>query len=133
MQGNKKGVAFLVVMSMVLMLLVLSAAVLRLSSSHFGSSFQQIDRARAYYAAEAAMHHALTRCRLGAAGGYDLPNLVYPYTDPAPPTIFDPNYSLVTKIVILLPGTNLVVSADEQYSCPAGAPSDYCVFTRVAY
>ena len=130
--GNK-GAAYLIVLAMILMLMVLSASVLTLSTGHFGTSFRQIKNARAYYAAEAAIVHALTKCRLGAAGGYDLASIGFPYEDPAPPVISDPNYQLNTKIVILLPGTNAPLGPGENYVCPAGAPSDYCVFSRVDY
>ncbi|MBN2097702.1 MAG: hypothetical protein JW714_04400, partial [Candidatus Omnitrophica bacterium] len=60
---DKKGLAMLVVMSLVLMLLLLGGAVLLISGGHFGTSYNQIKRAKAYYAAEAGIQHALWRLR----------------------------------------------------------------------
>ena len=56
---DKKGIALLIVISFVLMFLILGGAGLMVSTGHFSSSFRQIKRARAYYAAEAGMQHAL--------------------------------------------------------------------------
>ena len=130
---KNKGAAYLVVLSMILMLMVLSASVLTISTGHFGTSYRQIRNARAYYAGEAALVHALTKCRLGAAGGYDLGSVAFPYEDPSPPTISDPNYELNTVITILLPGTNYAYGPGVRFTCPAGAPSDYCVFAYIDY
>jgi len=70
MLSDKKGIALLVVIGLVLMLLILGSAGLMISTGHFGTSFRQIKRARAYYAAEAAMQHALWKLRTtGAATG----------------------------------------------------------------
>jgi Tfp pilus assembly protein PilX len=65
MINNKKGVALLVVMSIVLALFILGSAAGLVSTGHFGTSFAQIRRARAYYAAEAGIQHALWRLRTG--------------------------------------------------------------------
>ena len=62
---NKKGIAMLVVVALVLMLLILGGSVLMVSSGHFGTSFHQMERARAYYAAEAAKQHTLWQLRTG--------------------------------------------------------------------
>ncbi|MBN3038032.1 MAG: hypothetical protein JW869_01285 [Candidatus Omnitrophica bacterium] len=129
--NGKKGIAYLIVTSMILMMLVLSAAIVRLASGHFTSTAFQMQRERAYYAAEAAMNYALTKCRLGASGGYDLPNLTYPFIDSSL-TIQDPNYQLNTKIVILQAGTSAAVGPGENYTCPAGL-SPYCIYCRVEY
>ena len=59
MLKSKKGVAMLIVISLILMLLILGGAVLMISTGHFSTSWHQIKRARAYYAAEAAMQHVL--------------------------------------------------------------------------
>ena len=59
MLKNTKGMAMLIVLSLVLMLLILGGAVLMISTGHFGTSYHQIKRAKAYYAAEAAMQHVL--------------------------------------------------------------------------
>lgn len=68
MRNNKKrGMAMLVVISLIIMLLIIGGAVLTLSTGHFGTSYHQIRRARAYYAAEAAMQHAIWSLRTGGA------------------------------------------------------------------
>ena len=59
MANSRKGVAMLVIISLILMLLILGGAVLMISTGHFGTTYHQIRRARAYYAAEAAMQHTL--------------------------------------------------------------------------
>ncbi len=69
MLSDKKGLALLIVIGLVLMLSILGGTVLMVSTGHFSTSFRQIKRARAYYAAEAAMQHALWSCR---SGEYDL-------------------------------------------------------------
>ena len=63
MLKNTKGMAMLIVLSLVLMLLILGGAVLMISTGHFGTSYHQIKRAKAYYAAEAAMQHVLWQLR----------------------------------------------------------------------
>ena len=65
MLNNKKGIAMLLVISLILMLLILGGAVLMISTGHFSTSFHQIKRARAFYAAEAAMQHILWKLRTG--------------------------------------------------------------------
>ena len=60
---NKKGAALLIVIALIMMLMILAAAAMMLSTSHFGTSFHQVKRTRAYYAAEAAMWHAFYRLR----------------------------------------------------------------------
>ena len=73
MLNNKKGMAMVIVIAFVLMLLILGGAVLMVSTGHFGTSYYQIKRTQAFYTAEAAMQHALWRCRRGPTdGGYDL-------------------------------------------------------------
>ena len=132
MLNNRKGMAMLIVIGLVLMLLTLGGAVWMISAGHFGTSYHQIKRARAYYAAEAAMQHALWRCRVPSPAGYGLESLTFPYTDPSPPTVTDPNYSFTPKIVILELGGIYEPSSEEFYDC-RNAPSDYCVFSRVVY
>ena len=76
MLNNRKGVAMLIAISLVLMLLILGGAVLMISTGHFGTSYHQIRRARAYYAAEAAMQHILWDLRTNGVtlGPYSLPS-----------------------------------------------------------
>lgn len=93
--SDRKGVALLVVISMILMLAVLSASILLTISGHFGSSFHQIRRARALYVAEAAMQHALWACR---SGDYDLTTNSWPITETI--TVFDPTISLSADISV---------------------------------
>lgn len=59
MKNYSKGMAMLIVITLVLLLLILGGTVLLVSTGHFGTSFHQIKRARAYYAAEAALQHVL--------------------------------------------------------------------------
>lgn len=75
MINNKKGIAMLLVLSLILMLLVLGGAALMISTGHFRSSYHQMDRGRAYYAGEAAMQHVLWDLRANGvtAGSYSLP------------------------------------------------------------
>lgn len=96
MLSNKKGVAMVLVIGLVLMLLILGGAVLMVSMGHFGTSYHQIKRARAYYAAEAGMQHALWKCR---TGGYNLGT-----GDSDTITVQDPNYTLLVTITIDPPG-----------------------------
>jgi Tfp pilus assembly protein PilX len=70
MLKNNKGVALVLVMSVVLALLILGSTAGLISTGHFGTSFAQIRRARAYHTAEAAIHHAFWSLRTGA---YALP------------------------------------------------------------
>jgi Tfp pilus assembly protein PilX len=63
---NNKGIAMLLVISLILMLLILGGGVLMVSTGHFRGAYHQIDRERAYYAAEAAMQHTLWQLRTGA-------------------------------------------------------------------
>lgn len=65
MVSSKKGIAMLIVIALVLMLLILGGAVLMISTGHFSTSHHQIERTRAFYAAEAAMQHALWSLRTG--------------------------------------------------------------------
>lgn len=65
MKNNRKGIAMMLVLSLILMLLVLGGAALMISTGHFRSSYHQMDRGRAYYAGEAAMQHALWSLRTG--------------------------------------------------------------------
>jgi len=73
--GNRKGLAMLVVISLILMLLILGGAVLMISTGHFGTSFHQVRRTRALYTAEAAMQHVLWDLRTNGVtpGNYNLP------------------------------------------------------------
>lgn len=73
--SNRKGMAMLIVVAMILMLLILGGAVLMISTGHFSTSYHQIKRVRAYYAAEAAMHHLLWDLRTNGVtpGSYTLP------------------------------------------------------------
>ncbi len=133
---SKKGVAFLIVVNMVFMLAVLSSAILRISSGHFGTTYHQIHRARATYAAEAAMQHVLARLRLAQPGTlYDVDSMTFPFIDPSPPTVFDPNYNYTTTVVILQPGDTYQIVAGEWITCPGPPqnPSDYCIFCRVDF
>ncbi|MBU3933478.1 MAG: hypothetical protein KKH11_02280 [Candidatus Omnitrophica bacterium] len=98
MVNSRKGVAMLIVISLVLMLLILGGATLIISTGHFGTSYHQIRRARAYYATEAGMQHALWRCRTAPPAGYDLTTTVWPITDLV--TISDPNYTLTANIEV---------------------------------
>lgn len=79
MLSDKKGLAMLMVISLILMLLILGGAALMISTGHFGTSYHQIKRARAYYAAEAGMQHALWACRTGE---YDLSSIPPPINRP---------------------------------------------------
>ena len=105
MLNNRKGVAMLVVIGLVLMLLALGGAVLIISAGHFGTSYHQIKRARAYYAAEAGMQHALWGCRTGAPGYTNLQSITAgnPRTpSDSPITVTDPNYSFDVDIAEIL-------------------------------
>lgn len=81
MVGDKRGIAMLIVISLILMLLILGGGALIISIGHFGTSYHQIRRAQAYYAAEAAMQHALWRCR---DGQYNLESASFPISDNPP-------------------------------------------------
>ena len=65
MLSNKKGIAMLIVIGIMLALLTLAGAAMLVSLSHFSTSSYQLNRARAFYAAEAALQHALWECRRG--------------------------------------------------------------------
>ena len=69
MLSNKKGIAMLIVFGIIFALLALTGAAIVVSLSHFKTSSYQLKRARAFYAAEAALQHALWKCR---EGNYDL-------------------------------------------------------------
>ncbi len=65
MLSNKKGIAMLIVIGIVLALVTLAGAAMLVSLSHFSTSSYQLKRARAFYAAEAALQHVLWKCRRG--------------------------------------------------------------------
>ncbi len=69
MLSHKKGIAMLLVIGLVLMLFILGGGVVMLASSHYRTSRYRVERARAYYAAEAGLQHGLWKCRIG---DYDL-------------------------------------------------------------
>lgn len=69
MLSNKKGIVMLIVIGIIFALVVLAGAAMLISLSHFSTSSYQLERARAFYAAEAALQHALWECR---EGNYDL-------------------------------------------------------------
>lgn len=104
MKNNRKGIAMMLVLSLILMLLVLGGAALMVSTGHFRSSYHQMDRTGAVYAGEAAMHHALWSLRTGqtalpAAGSTNIP---FPNTiNDIPPaditiTVYDENTAAET-------------------------------------
>ncbi len=65
--SNNKGMAMLVVISLILMLLILGGTVMMISTGHFSTSHRQLARTKASYAAEAAMTHAFWALRTGNA------------------------------------------------------------------
>ena len=73
MLNNKKGIAMLVAISLMLMLLILGGAAVILSTSHGRTSIHQIQRARAYATAEAAMQHVLWQLRTNQPAPGTLP------------------------------------------------------------
>lgn len=109
MLKNKKGIAMLIVVSVIFMLLILSGTAMILSSGRFRSSLQQIQRTRAFFAAEAGLQHGLWMCRTGNLGGCNLTTgcgglTPWPITETI--TITDPNYSLDVDIEIYSPGSD---------------------------
>ena len=62
---NNKGMAMLIVISLILMLLILGGTVMMISTGHFSTSHHQVARTKAYYAAEAAMQYAFWALRTG--------------------------------------------------------------------
>ncbi|NQT00052.1 MAG: hypothetical protein HQ595_03120 [Candidatus Omnitrophica bacterium] len=101
MLKNTKGIAMLIVVAMVLMLLALAGAALQLSVGHHGTSFHQITRTRAIYAAEAAIQQALWGCRTAATGYQNLDSIASGV--PRVPSAFIvsyPNYTLTANIRI---------------------------------
>ncbi|MBL7130174.1 MAG: hypothetical protein ISS45_02010 [Candidatus Omnitrophica bacterium] len=101
MLKNKKGMAMLIVISLILMLLILGGAVLMISGGHFGTSYHQvIKRARAYYAAKAAIQHVLWGCRTGAPSFQNLETIVAGAPRSFSHTVSDPDYSFGVDIKI---------------------------------
>lgn len=98
MLKNTKGMAMLIVLSLVLMLLILGGAVLMISTGHFGTSYHQIKRAKTYYAAEAAMQHVLWQLRTGQ---YNLETATFPIAGDLP-TDFKVNEIEDTDITIAI-------------------------------
>jgi len=62
---NNKGMAMLIVISLILMLLILGGTVMMISTGHFSTSHHRVARTKAYYAAEAAMQYAFWALRTG--------------------------------------------------------------------
>jgi Tfp pilus assembly protein PilX len=62
---NKKGVAMIVVIGIIMALLALGAAAILISLGHFGTSYVLIRRTRAFYTAEAALQRVLWQLRNG--------------------------------------------------------------------
>ena len=65
--SNNKGMAMLIVISLILMLLILGGTVMMISTGHFSTSHHQVARTKAYYAAEAATTHVFWALRTGNA------------------------------------------------------------------
>lgn len=93
--GNKQGIALLLVISLVLMLSILGLGALVISSSHFSTSYQQIEDMRAYYAAEAAMQRILWKLRDNQIGSF-------PHSETFPETING------------IPGTDITITVNPQ-------------------
>lgn len=110
MLKNKKGIAMLIVISLIFMLLTLSGAALMLSSGHFRTSLKQVEHTRAFFAVEAGLQHGLWMCRTGnlppgcslttGCGGAS----PWPIEDTI--TITDPSYSIDVDIKIYSPGSD---------------------------
>ena len=100
MKNSKKGIAMLIVVSFILMLLILGGGVLMVSTGHFGTSFYQVKRARAYHAAEAAIQRVLWGCHTGAPGFQNLETIVAGTPRSFSHTVTDPDYSFGVDIKI---------------------------------
>lgn len=129
MLSNKKGIAMLIVIGIVLALVTLAGAAMLVSLSHFSTSSYQLKRARAFYAAEAGIQRVLWMCRTGnLPGGCTLQTGcggTWPiqFTD----TINDPTSNIIVNIRIHEPGSD-----------PLGTgtpipPGRYAIFATVDY
>jgi type II secretory pathway pseudopilin PulG len=67
---KKTGVVLLIVIVVILLLSILGGAILMLVSSRYKLTIHQIDRTKAFYLAEAGMHHALWRIRNNEDGSH---------------------------------------------------------------
>jgi len=136
MLNNRKGVAMLIVIGLVFMLLILGGAALVISTGHFGTSYHQIKRVQAYYAAEAAMQHALWGCRTGAPGYTNLESITpdNPRTPPdSPITVTYPNYSFGVDIKIYaLNDLPLDDPLTPEFEVPT-PPDTYPILVEVQY
>jgi len=112
--NNNKGMAMLIVISLVLMLLILGGTVLMISTGHFSTSHHQIARTKAYYVAEAATTHVFWALRTGQIA-------------PAPP---------IARTNTLLPGdfeVNGITEQDIYVTIGAEANGVYPIEVEVTY
>ncbi len=129
MLSNKKGIALLIVIGIIITLVTLAGAVILISLSHFNTSFYQIERARAFYAAEAGVQHALWMCRTGnLPSGCTLQTGcagLWPITDTI--TINDPTSDITVNIRIHEPGTDPLGTGTVE------PPGRYTILATVDY
>lgn len=129
MLSNKKGIAMLIVIGIVLALVTLAGAAMLVSLSHFSTSSYQLKRARAFYAAEAGIQRVLWMCRTGnLPGGCTLQTGcggTWPiqFTD----TINDPTSSIIVNIIIEGPGSDRLGTGTPL------PPGKYAIFATVDY
>ena len=119
----KKGLVLILVIGVMFVLTILAVAALSLMTTESRVAEHKIRRTSAYYAAQAGIVDGLERLRrnlvaLPTAGNpttYSLGTAVNGYT----PTI----------IILMRPDTATINA--RNYTCPASAPSPYCVFSAV--
>jgi Tfp pilus assembly protein PilX len=125
----KKGVVLVVVIGVLLVLSILALVAVNLMSQESRIAEHKIRRIRAFYAAQAGEVDGLERLRRGTIA---LPT-------PGNPTIYTinigaglvgyPAAGYPVNIRVTVRGD--ISDPDPAFRCPAGAPSNFCVFCTV--
>ncbi|MFC1630936.1 hypothetical protein ACFL1I_03620 [Candidatus Omnitrophota bacterium] len=128
MLKKNRGVALLIALTFIFLVVVLGAAAVILATGHFGTSYRQIQRARALYAAEAGMQHALYMCRTGA---YNLN--AAPFTDSGAIAINYPRPGALPDEVYTVDIDVYAAGSDPLGDGHSAAPNTYPIIVQVNF
>lgn len=120
----KKGFVLIMVVGIMFVLTILAFAALSLMTTESRVAEHKIRRTRAYYAAQAGVVDGLEQIRRGIQALPTVPGIPTTYTLGTTVNGYAP-----TIIIVLRPGSPIV--SGRTYSCPATAPSEYCVFSTI--
>jgi len=120
----KKGLVLILVIGVMFVLTILAVAALSLMTTESRVAEHKIRRTSAYYSAQAGIVDGLERLRRNLVV---LPTAGNPTTYPLGTTVngYEP-----TVIIVIRPDTTAPING-RTYTCPATAPSPYCVFSTI--